>query len=140
MAGVSGAARVALWVVAVVAGVVSVGLIVSLVVNPEAADRTASVTGAVVGLAALVVSVIGLVRAPGGNGVRRVRAGRGGVAAGGDAVGNATGRGSKVVGAPSAPRPGAPYDGDADVRSGRGGVAAAGDVRDNAVGDESERS
>ncbi|MFG2631714.1 hypothetical protein [Streptomyces sp. NPDC048473] len=138
---VLGAARIGVWVVAVVAGVVSVGLIVALVVKPDMADRSASVTGAIVGLAAFVLSVITLVRSPGtsSGGGRRVRTGRGGIAAGGNITGNAIGNRSRVV-APSTPAAPAPAGGqDADVRAGRDGIAAGGEVRDNALGDDSER-
>ncbi|MEU1122237.1 hypothetical protein ABZ371_01280 [Streptomyces sp. NPDC005899] len=137
---VPGAARVAVWVLAVVAGVVSAGLIVALVVNPDMADRTASVTGAVIGLAAFVLAVITLVRSPGtSGGGRRVRSGRGGIAAGGSITGNAVGDRSTVVAPPTRSAP-APAGGqDADVRAGRDGLAAGGDVTDNALGDDSER-
>nr|WP_161123190.1 hypothetical protein [Streptomyces sp. SID7834] len=137
---VSGAARVGVWVVAVVAGVVSAGLIVALVVNPDMADRTASVTGAVVGLAALVLAVITLVHRPGtSGGGRRVVAGRGGLAAGGSITGNAIGNRSKAVGPPTPAGP-APASGqDSYVRAARDGLAAGGDVTDNALGDDSER-
>ncbi|MFD6532103.1 hypothetical protein [Streptomyces sp. NPDC060184] len=138
---VSGAARVAVWVVAVVAGTVSIGLIVALVVNPDMADRTASVTGAIVGLVATVLAVVALVRPPGGGGgagVRRVRAGQGGIAAGGNITHVAFGDNSRVIGHPTAPRT-APSTDQADVRTGRDGIAAAGDVTDIAYGDDSER-
>ncbi|MFF1920976.1 hypothetical protein ACFVW8_10445 [Streptomyces sp. NPDC058221] len=138
---VSGPARVAVWVLAVVAGVVSAGLIVALVVNPDMADRTASVIGAIVGLAAVVLAVIALVRSPGTSGDgRRVRSGRGGIAAGGNITGSAIGDRSSVVGPPTARAPAPPAGGrDADVRAGRDGIAAAGDIADNALGDDSER-
>lgn len=141
MAAVSGAARVAVWVVAVVAAATSVFLIVSLVVNPEMADRSASVTGAVVSLVMLVLAVVALAStSPSGSGGRRVDAGRGGVAAGGDVVGNAIGERSTVIAPPSTPRPGAGESSQtADVRAEQNGIAAAGDVRDNALGDDSER-
>ncbi|MFJ8884514.1 hypothetical protein ACIRJR_14065 [Streptomyces sp. NPDC102402] len=136
----SGAARVVVWVVAVVAGVVSAGLIVALVVDPDMADRTAGVTGAIVGLAAFVLSVLTLLRSPGtGSGGRRVRAGRGGIAAGGNITGNAIGDRSKVIGSPTPSGP-APAGGQGtDVQAGRDGIAAGGNITDNAVGDGSER-
>ncbi|MFI0879614.1 hypothetical protein ACH4TM_35200 [Streptomyces parvus] len=141
---ISGAARVGVCAVAVVAGVVSAGLIVALVVNPDMADRTASVTGAVVGLAAFVLALITLVHnpttSPGtGSGRRRVRAGRGGIAAGGNIAGNAIGNRSKVVGSPTPARPATASGQNADVRAARDGLAAGGNVTDNAIGDDSER-
>ncbi|WP_299542175.1 hypothetical protein [uncultured Streptomyces sp.] len=137
---VSRAARVAVWVVAVVAGMVSAGLVVALVVDPDMADRTASVTGAVVGLAAFVLAVVTLVRSPGtSGGGRRVRGGRGGIAAGGNITGNAIGDRSRVIGPPTTAGPGSAGGQDADVRTGRDGIAAGGDVTDNALGDDSER-
>ncbi|MCX5610068.1 hypothetical protein OHB39_21155 [Streptomyces sp. NBC_00047] len=132
-----------MWVVAVLAGVLAVGLIgVAALVDLETGDRTASIVGAVVSLAGLVVAVIALAQTSSGSGSgggRRVRAGRGGVAAGGDLTGNAIGRGSTVVGPQSATRAGGLRGRAADVYAGRDGVAAAGDVRDNALGDDSER-
>ncbi|MGI5048376.1 hypothetical protein ACM9HD_33780 [Streptomyces sp. JAC25] len=140
---VSGAARIGVWAVAAVAGVVSAGLIVALVVNPDMADRTASVTGAIVGLAAFVLAVITLVRSSGtGSGTgggRRVRAGQGGIAAGGNITGNAIGDRSKVVGPPTQAGTAAASGQDTDVRAARDGLAAGGDVPDNALGDDSER-
>ncbi|MFC8208381.1 hypothetical protein [[Kitasatospora] papulosa] len=141
---VSGAVRVGVWTVAVVAGVVSAGLIVALVVNPDMADRTASVTGTVVGLAAFVLALITLVHnaatSPGtSGGGRRVRAGRGGIAAGGNVTGNAIGDRSKVVGPATPPGPTPAGGQDRYVRAARDGIAAGGDVTDNALGDDSER-
>ncbi|GGS31110.1 hypothetical protein Snoj_35750 [Streptomyces nojiriensis] len=142
MAGLSGPQRVAVWVVALVAGAAAVGLIgVAVLVDLDTGDRTASIVGAVVSLAGLAVSVVALVRtsSSAGSGGRRVRAGRGGVAAGGDVIGNAIGDGSEVVGRLNPPAPGGRRGLAADVEAGRDGVAAAGDVRDNAIGDNSER-
>ncbi|MEV0874752.1 hypothetical protein AB0I86_26755 [Streptomyces sp. NPDC049950] len=137
---VSGAVRVGVWTVAVVAGVVSAGLIVALMVNPDMADRTASVTGAVVGLAGFVLALITLVHIPGtGGGGRRVKAGRGGIAAGGNITGNAIGDRSKAVGPPTQAGTAAASGQDTDVRAARDGLAAGGDVTDNALGDDSER-
>ncbi|MCX4448978.1 MULTISPECIES: hypothetical protein [unclassified Streptomyces] len=137
---VSRTARVAAWIVAVVAGLVSVGLIVMLVADPGMADLAAAVTGAVVGLIALALSVATLVRGSGSRGGRpQVRSERGGVAAGGDVVGNAAGDHSTVVGRPSTPGRNRGAGQRADVRAGRDAIAAAGDVRDNALGDGAER-
>ncbi|MET9450876.1 hypothetical protein [Streptomyces cinerochromogenes] len=121
------------------AGLASVGLIVALVVNPDVADRTASVTGAVVGLAAFALSVVTLGRDSGSGVRRRVRSGQGGIAAAGDVIGNAVGDRSKVIGAPTTPGSNRAAEQPADVRAGRDGIAAAGDVRDNALGEGSER-
>ncbi|MEV5602936.1 hypothetical protein AB0L33_15995 [Streptomyces sp. NPDC052299] len=137
---VSRAARVTAWVVAVVAGLVSVGLIVIMVVDPGTADLAAAVTGAVVGLIALAVSVAALIRDSGtGGGRPRVRSERGGIAAGGDVVGNAVGNHSTVVGRPSERGRSRGAAQRADIRAGRDAIAAAGDVRDNALGEGSDR-
>ncbi|MFC8643222.1 hypothetical protein ACWGNY_22375 [[Kitasatospora] papulosa] len=69
---VSGAGRIGVWAVGVVAGVVLAGLIVALVVNPDMADPTASVTGAIVGLAAFVLAVITRRRWPGRHWLQRI--------------------------------------------------------------------
>lgn len=126
------------WTVAVLGGAVAAVLVtVALIADLDTADRLASVCGAVVGVAALVWAVVSATSRRGG-GVRRLRAGQGGVAAGGDVVGNAIGRNSQVAGPASVARPGR-RAGDIDARAGRGGIASAGDVRDNAIGDESTR-
>lgn len=140
MAGVSGAARFALWAAAVVAGVVSLGLIgVAVMVDLDTADRVASVAGAVVALVGLFVAVVALTQPSSGRGMRRVRTGRGGVAAGGDMGGNAIGDRSKVTSPRRAPGSAMRRRGADDVIAGRGGVASGGDMRDNAIGDDSER-
>lgn len=137
---VSGASRVVVWAVAVVAGAASVGLVGTLVVNPDMADRTASVVGTVVSLASFGLAVATLVHGSGsGGGSRRVRAARGGIAAGGSVTGNAIGDRSRVVAPPTTPSAGPAGDPASDVRAGQGGIAAGGNVRDNALGDDSER-
>lgn len=99
-------------------------MLVAVLVDLDTADRVASVTGAVVGLAGLVVALIAL-HAPGTTAPdsRRVRARGGGIAAGGDIT---------APGAP--PRTGAAAgpttgSGQRDVSAtGRGSVAAGGDI------------
>lgn len=127
-----------------VTGLAAVGLtLLAVLADLDTAGKAASVAGAVVGLAALLVSVIALLRSgsSGGSsgGGRKVRTGRGGVAAGGNITGSALGKNSKVTGPRT--RPGAPpaaRDGD-DVRAGRDGVATGGDITDSALGEGSER-
>ncbi|MFD4276063.1 hypothetical protein R2B67_12380 [Streptomyces cyaneofuscatus] len=143
MAGVSGAGRAVAWGVAVVAGAVALGLIaIAVLVDMDTADRAASLAGAVAGLVALVVAVVTLVRpgGPGGSGAgSRLRAGRGGIVAGGDISDNAIGRGSRVTSSSPRRRPAPSQPGRTDLRVGRDGIGAAGDIRGNAIGDESER-
>ncbi|MEV5084779.1 hypothetical protein AB0K74_40480 [Streptomyces sp. NPDC056159] len=141
---VTGAARVWVWVTAVVTGLSTIGLILLAVLgNLDTAGQAASVTGAVVGLAALLVSVIALFRSSSGGGStggRRVRAGRGAIAVGGNITGSAVGKSSKATGPPTTPDTAAPAprNGD-DVRARRDGIAAGGDVTDSALGEGSER-
>lgn len=139
----AGAARGWAAITAVVTGVGTVGL-VSLAVagDLDTAGQAASVTGAIVGLAALLVSVLALFRSDGGGsaGGRRVRAGRGGIAVGGDITGSALGKNSKVTGPPTTPRTiSTPAREGDDVRAGRDGIATGGDVTDSALGEGSER-
>ncbi|MEU2608818.1 hypothetical protein [Streptomyces albus] len=136
------------WGTAVVSAVAAVGLAaVAWLGNLDTAGQAASVVGAVVGLAGLVVSVFTLARpANGGAAVgTRVRAGQGSVAAGGDISGSAVGAGSQVVGPPSpspapSPAPGNPPAGGSDVRARRDGVAAGRNITDSALGDNSHRT
>ncbi|MFJ6902575.1 hypothetical protein [Streptomyces hokutonensis] len=140
----TGAARVWVWVTAVVTGLAAAGLtLVAVLADLDTAGQAASVAGAVVGLAALLVSVIALLRSSGSGGSsgggRKVRTGRGGVAAGGNITGSAIGKNSKVTGPRTRPgTPSAARDGD-DVRAGRNGVATGGDITDSALGEGSER-
>lgn len=140
----TGAARVWVWVTAVVTGLAAVGLtLLAVLADLDTAGKAASVAGAVVGLAALLVSVIALLRSgvSGGSsgGGRKVRTGRGGVAAGGNITGSALGKNSKVTGPRTQPgAPPAARNGD-DVRAGRDGVATGGDITDSALGEDSER-
>jgi hypothetical protein len=143
---VTGAARVWVWVTAVGTGLATIGLILLAVLGDlDTAGQAASVVGAVVGLAALVVSVVALFRTSssgaGAGGGRGVRAGRRAVAVGGNITGSAIGKNSKVTGPPSTPGSAATAprgDGD-DVRARRDGIAAGGDVTDSALGEGSER-
>ncbi|MFE9436568.1 hypothetical protein [Streptomyces sp. NPDC006640] len=126
---------------AVVTFSAAVGLIVlAVVADPGTTERTVGVAGAVIAMASLLVAVIALFRGAGGPAAgRRVRGGRGSVAAGGNITGSAIGRNSKVTGPRTTPgattvRP----DAD-DVRAGRDGIAAGGDITDSALGEGSER-
>ncbi|GAA1332929.1 hypothetical protein GCM10009647_073900 [Streptomyces sanglieri] len=136
----AGVARVWVWVTAVVAFLGTVGLVLVVVLaDLDTAGQAAGVVGSVVGLVGLLVSVVALFRGGGSASGRRVRAGRGGVAAGGSITGSAVGKESKVNGPRTLPGSvPAPRDGD-DVRAGRDGVAAGGDITDSALGEGSER-
>ncbi|MFJ5014391.1 hypothetical protein [Streptomyces griseoluteus] len=128
--------RTWVWATAVVAGAGALGLaLVALLADLDTAGQAASVVGAVVALAALVVSVLALGGTPTPG--RRVRAGRGAVAAGGDITGSALGGNSKVTG-PRTP-PTAARRTHGDVHAARDGIAAGGDITDSALGDGSER-
>ncbi|WP_406159338.1 hypothetical protein OG806_26995 [Streptomyces sp. NBC_00882] len=145
MAGLSGAARAAVWASAGLCAAVLVGLaVVAAVVDLDTADRAAGVVGAVLGAVGLLVSVYALFRpspgpSPSSTGTtRRVRSrGRRAMAAGGDIKGNAFGTRSTVR--PSAPTPApTPAADDVDVQArGRDALGAAGDITRNAFGDDS---
>ncbi|WP_328978414.1 hypothetical protein [Streptomyces canus] len=141
LVAVTGAARVWVWVTAVVTGLAAVGLmLLAVLADLDTAGQAASVAGAVVGMVALLVSVIALFRGGGssGNG-RTVRAGHGAIVSGGNITGSALGKNSKVTGPPTMPGPpSAQRDGD-DVRARRDGIAVGGDITDSALGDGSER-
>ncbi|MFE1198445.1 hypothetical protein ACFW6E_37835 [Streptomyces olivaceoviridis] len=141
---VTGAARVWVWVTAVVTGLAAVGLtLLVILADLDTAGQAASVAGAVVGLAALMVSIIALQRGGGSGGGsgsdRTVRSGRGGVAAGGNITGSALGKNSKVTGPRTPPGTSSSSRGRNDVRSGQDGIAAGGDITDSALGEGSER-
>ncbi|MFF3735328.1 hypothetical protein ACFYXM_34945 [Streptomyces sp. NPDC002476] len=130
----AGVARV--WVM-VVTGLATVGLVmVAVLTDLNTAGQAASMVGAVAGLAAFLFM---LLRDGGASGGRRVRAGRGGIAAGGDITGSALGKNSKVAGPHTAQRSSSTRRGGGDVRAGRDGVAAGGDITDSALGEGSER-
>ncbi|MFB6507538.1 MULTISPECIES: hypothetical protein [unclassified Streptomyces] len=130
-----GMARV--WVM-VVTGLATVGLVlVAVLADLNTAGQVASVVGAVVGLAAFLVTLFRSGGASGGG--RRVRAGRGGVAAGGSITGSALGKDSKVTGPRTVPGRSPGRRGGDDVRAGRDGVAAGGEITDSALGEGSER-
>ncbi|MFJ3673673.1 hypothetical protein ACIPSE_45250 [Streptomyces sp. NPDC090106] len=140
----TGAARVWVWATAVVTGLASTGLILLAVLGDlDTAGQAASVAGAVVGFAALLVAVIALFRTSGGGGGgsegRRVRAGRRAIAVGGNITGSALGKNSKVTGPPTTPGPSVPPRGGDDVRARADGIAAGGAVTDSALGEGSER-
>ncbi|MFJ4987697.1 hypothetical protein ACIP9H_28335 [Streptomyces sp. NPDC088732] len=139
----TGTGRLVVKVTAIVAALVSGGLLVMLMVaDLGKTAEVASVIGTVVALAMAVVSVIALYRAggSGGAGGGRVRAGGRGIAIGGDVVGSALGDRSRVTGSHGTPttsrqrRRVGP-----DVKAGRHGKAIGGDVRDSALGDDSIR-
>lgn len=135
-----GAARIAAWMVAALCGTVTVGLVVVVVVyDLDTGDRTASVVGAVAGLAGLAVSVYFGLRQQGGRGAVVRASGRGAIAVRGSVVGNALGDRSKVTGRPSLPVRSAATSSDAEVAAhGNGAFASDGDVVGNAFGEGSE--
>ncbi|MFF4253164.1 hypothetical protein ACFY1L_18350 [Streptomyces sp. NPDC001663] len=142
MAGLSGAARAAVWAAAGMCAAVLVGLVVvAVAVNLDTADRTASVVGAALGAVGLFVSVFTLFRPSLGAGrTRRVQShGRGAMAAGGNIEGNAFGPRSEVRPTPSGTPPASPAaTGDMDVQAhGPGALSAGGDISRNAFGDDS---
>ncbi|MFI9391988.1 hypothetical protein [Streptomyces bauhiniae] len=123
---------------AVVAGAATLGLVlVAVLADLDTAGQAASVVGAVVALAALVVSVLALFGSGTPTPGRRVRAGRGAVAAGGNITGSALGQNAKVTGPRTPATPARrPHD---DIRAARDGIAAGGDITDSALGEGSER-
>ncbi|WP_159401213.1 hypothetical protein [Streptomyces sp. NRRL B-24484] len=111
-------------------------------VGPDAADKAASVVGAVVALAGLALSVWQLLRTPEATAPRVRATGTGSIAVGGDMAGNAVGTGSKTTYRPTtapvpAPAGGTPAPG-ADVEAADGGVATGGNMHGNALGNDSE--
>ncbi|TWE21571.1 hypothetical protein FB465_6763 [Kitasatospora atroaurantiaca] len=142
-----------MWVWRVVAGACAVGtvalVLTAVLVDLESADKAASVVGAVVALAGLVVSVWQITAVSTGGsqdppGAVQVHAsGAQSLAVGGDVIGSAIGKGSKVVGQPPvAPGRSGPGVDDAarrDVRaSGDGSRAIGGTVSGSAFGLDSE--
>ncbi|WP_143059745.1 hypothetical protein [Streptomyces melanosporofaciens] len=106
------------------------------------AGQVASVIGTVAGLIALVVSVIALFRDTGtgpSSDSRRVRAGRGAIAVGGDITGSALGKNSKVSGPPTPRSRITARRSTDDVQARQDGIAAGGDITDSALGEGSER-
>lgn len=139
----TGTARVWISVTAALTGLATIGLVlVAVFADPDTTERTVGLVGAVVTMAALLVSVIALFRMTGGGsatGGRRVRGGRRSVVAGGNITGSAIGNNSKVAGPHTAPRSTASRRNVDDVRAGRDGIAVGGDITDSALGEGSER-
>ncbi|MGW7449878.1 hypothetical protein [Streptomyces sp. NPDC054787] len=147
------------WVAGGVCGLVAVGLVmVAVFVDLDTGDRTASIAGAVIGLAGCLLSVyFGTRGSASGSGAVRAR-GRGAVAAGGSVSGNAVGKNAKVTRtanpsapapaapapaapAPAAPAPAAPAPAVSQpevTARGAGAVAAGTDVTHNAIGEGSQ--
>lgn len=141
--------RGALWAVrgvVVAAALTVVGLLMVLfLADLDAGDKVASIVGAVLAGAGLVVAMLSLVRdntPPVGH---EVRAGQGSVAAGGNITGSALGARSRVSTQPSdrAATDGAvgavgPPTGSRSVIADSGGIAAGGDITGSALGDGSQ--
>ncbi|MFF8269503.1 hypothetical protein ACF059_19235 [Streptomyces sp. NPDC016562] len=130
------------WVAGGVCGLVAVGLVmVAVFVDLDTGDRTASIAGAVIGLAGCLLSIyFGTRGSASGSGAVRAR-GRGAVAAGGSVSGNAVGKNAKVTRTanPSAPAAPAPAVTQPEVTArGAGAVAAGTDVTHNAIGEGSQ--
>ncbi|MEU5328748.1 MULTISPECIES: hypothetical protein [Streptomyces] len=140
----STARRVIAWSVGAVCLATVIWLVAAASLDLRTGDSAASVVAAVVAVIGLALSVVTLLRTPGGTTPatrRSVRVrGRGAVGAGGDVRDNAFGPGAKVTGAPTpaSVRPAGAASPDVDVR-GRGAVGAGGDVAGNALGEDSER-
>ncbi|MFF7777537.1 hypothetical protein ACFZCG_24375 [Streptomyces tanashiensis] len=128
------------------AALTAVGLLVVLVVaDLDTGDKVASLVGAILAGAGLVVAVLSLVRDNAPPVGREVRAGQGGVAAGGDITGSALGASSRVsTQPPGGPAPvdaaGAvgPPAGSGSVIADPGGIAAGGDISGSALGEGSQ--
>ncbi|MER8023640.1 hypothetical protein ACIQ7S_14975 [Streptomyces griseoluteus] len=112
---------------------------VAVWVDLDTADKIASVAGACVGFLGCALSIYFEVRR-GGSGGHVVRAdGRGAVAAGGSAVGNATGKNARATRSAASAPTGQPVVGGHQVSAaGPSSLAAAGDAVGNATGDDSE--
>ncbi|WP_405412501.1 hypothetical protein [Streptomyces decoyicus] len=140
----TGRAKVVVTAVAVLCSLTAVGLtVVALTVNLDTADRAASVIGAIVGLAGLVVSLFGLHRTEAGSpveagGARSVAAGRNiALAVTGDRRRGARPLGPTAV--PASPVPSGDAGGEpaGPVRSpGERSIAAGGNIGVADTGDE----
>jgi hypothetical protein len=131
------------WVVAGVCGIATIGLIAVVVfMDLDTGDQVASVVGASAGLVGCALSVYFGVRQAGAGGPGVQARGRATVAAGGNATGNAVGKGSKVtrssgLASVSSSTPPAPSQHGVIAR-GTQAVAGGGHVTDNAIGEGSE--
>ncbi|MFJ5229704.1 hypothetical protein ACIQBJ_07330 [Kitasatospora sp. NPDC088391] len=133
--------RTWLWrTAAAVCALAAIGLVVLMLLDPDGADRTASVVGTTVLLIGTAFSLWRAAATPATSAPepgRSVRAdGAGSTAVGGDMTGNAVGDRSTVGGSPSsAPAPGATtVGGSLTVRAENGGIAVGGDMTGNALG------
>ncbi|RAG82364.1 hypothetical protein DN069_28010 [Streptacidiphilus pinicola] len=118
----------------------SLGLLALIVMRDlNTASLAASVVGAIAGIAGAAFAAIALLRNPDAGsaaGTRRVWAGEGGIAAGGDITGNAFGTNSTVKVSGSRRRGAAqPDQSHRDVKAGRDGIVAGGDITGNAIGE-----
>ncbi|WP_330334822.1 hypothetical protein OHS33_37135 [Streptomyces sp. NBC_00536] len=127
-----------------VAALVAVGLLVVLVVaDLDTGDKVASIVGAVLAGAGLVVAVLALLRENTSPVGQEVRAGQDGVASGGSIIGSALGVNARASASPAVSS--APAGGETvgppvigSVVAEPGGIAAGGDIRDSALGDGSQ--
>ncbi|WP_461033974.1 hypothetical protein [Streptomyces mayteni] len=139
--------KVGVWAVAVVGGLAAVGLtLVAILTDQDTTNRVIAVSGAITGVATVVVAAAALARTPPpapapapSTGGGSVEAGKNAVVAGGSIIGSALGDRSQVSGPATAPVAGPPPAGSGDVRVGDGGVVAGGDIIDSALGDDSRR-
>ncbi|MFH8698861.1 hypothetical protein [Streptomyces chartreusis] len=114
---------------------------VALWVDLDSADKVASVAGACAGFMGCALSIYFAVRRGGQDGHSVRASGAGAVAAGGSAVGNATGSNSKVTRRVNASPVNSPSSNGAQhqvTAQGPGAVAAAADSAGNATGEGSE--
>ncbi|MGW6688739.1 hypothetical protein [Streptomyces sp. NPDC054961] len=143
VAGVTGRARIAVWGAVAVTSLVAAGLLaVVLIFDLDTGDKVASLAGAFLAAAGLVISMVSLIgqgAAPTGV---SVRAGQGGTAVGGNITGSALGANSRVRTQPPASPPATSGSGPAgavgSVVAEPGGTAAGGDVSASALGDGSQ--
>ncbi|WP_329094372.1 hypothetical protein OG979_08425 [Actinomadura citrea] len=127
--------RIAVGAVAVVCGLVTVGLIVLVfAADLETANRTASIVGAVATLVGTTLSVYALYRTPGNP--SSVEARQRGVAAGGSIGRAVTGDSVQTSGpAPVPPATPGPPGRAGPIRAGERGVAAGDDIGEAITGD-----
>ncbi|MFM9494964.1 hypothetical protein ACKI1Q_15260 [Streptomyces galilaeus] len=135
-AGVTGLARVVVWLLVVVLGLAALGLgIVAAVADLDTSAQLATVAGSVGGLAAAAVSGFAFLRPPAAGGApATTAAGTRSVSAGGSIGRAITGDRSRLTASPVMPRAaGAPGPAQA---SGERGIAAAGEIGEAITGDD----
>ncbi|WP_328946925.1 hypothetical protein OG259_41090 [Streptomyces sp. NBC_00250] len=125
------------------AALVTTGLLVVVIaVDLDTGDRIASIIGAVLACAGLVIAVASLNRRDTPSAGYSVQAGTGGIAVGGNITGSALGSNSRVSAQPPPASTAAPADGAVaptpSVTAEPGGIAAGGDITGSALGEGSQ--